>query len=94
MAEANKKKVRIVGVGHSPSSIACSNDYMVSLKKFNKIIDVKSFFRTSSFFSVVSICVFYFLKIDQTKMQVKVEGGMRMDTMSKILHDNNMAFSV
>jgi L-gulonolactone oxidase len=43
MAEANKKKLRVVGVGHSPSSIACSNDYMVSLKKFNKIIDVNQF---------------------------------------------------
>ncbi len=39
-AEANKKKIRVVGCGHSPSAICCTNDFMVSLKHFNKILDV------------------------------------------------------
>lgn len=41
LAQAAGKKVRVVGVGHSPSSIACTPDYMISLKKFDKLIDVK-----------------------------------------------------
>lgn len=39
-AEANKKKIRVVGCGHSPSAICCTNDFMVSLKHFNKILDI------------------------------------------------------
>ena len=40
MAHENKKKVKVVGCGHSPSSIACTDDYMIFLKNFDKIIDV------------------------------------------------------
>ncbi|CAF0889707.1 unnamed protein product [Brachionus calyciflorus] len=39
-ANENKKIVKVVGVGHSPSSIACTNDYMISLSKFDRIIDI------------------------------------------------------
>ena len=39
-AVANEKRVKIVGIGHSPSNIACTNDYMISFKNLNKIIDV------------------------------------------------------
>ncbi|CAF0725327.1 unnamed protein product [Brachionus calyciflorus] len=41
-ANENKKVVKVVGVGHSPSSIACTDDYMISLNKFNRIIDIDS----------------------------------------------------
>lgn len=41
LAQVNEKKVKVVGFGHSPSSIACTNDYMVSLKYFDRILEVR-----------------------------------------------------
>jgi cell division protein FtsL len=32
--------VKVVGEGHSPSDIHCTTDYMISLKKLNKVLDV------------------------------------------------------
>ena len=43
MAQSNGKKIRAVGMGHSPSSLACTSDYMISLAKFNRLIHVKLF---------------------------------------------------
>jgi len=40
-ARLNKKTVKVVGNGHSPSDIACTRDYMISLKNFNKILEVR-----------------------------------------------------
>lgn len=34
-ARAEKRKVKVVGVGHSPSDICCTQDYMISLKVWN-----------------------------------------------------------
>ncbi|RWS27066.1 L-gulonolactone oxidase-like protein [Leptotrombidium deliense] len=39
-AKANRKKVRIVGCGHSPSDLMCTNDYMVSLRYFNNVLKI------------------------------------------------------
>jgi len=39
-ARLNKKNVRVVGNGHSPSDIACTPGYMISLRKFSKILEV------------------------------------------------------
>lgn len=36
-ARASNKKVKILGCGHSPSDIAFTNDYLVSMKYFNRI---------------------------------------------------------
>ena len=70
-AQSEDKKIRVFGCGYSPSAIACSNDYIISLKKFNKIVE-----------------------IDATSFQVKVEAGVRMDYLNKILDDNNMALTM
>ena len=40
LADVNDKKVKVVGHGHSPSNIACTDDYMISMKNFNRILDV------------------------------------------------------
>jgi len=40
-ARVNKKTVKVMGSGHSPSDIACTHGYMISLKNFNKILEVK-----------------------------------------------------
>jgi len=40
-ARVNSKTVKVIGNGHSPSDIASTHGYMVSLKNFNKITDVR-----------------------------------------------------
>ncbi|UJR20332.1 hypothetical protein I4U23_023463 [Adineta vaga] len=35
-----KSKVRVIGCGHSPSSLAMSNEVLISLKYFNEIIEI------------------------------------------------------
>jgi L-gulonolactone oxidase len=40
LADVNDKKVKVVGHGHSPSNIACTDDYMILMKNFNRILDV------------------------------------------------------
>jgi len=40
-ARVNKKTVKVIGSGHSPSDIACTQGYMVSLKNFNKVLEVR-----------------------------------------------------
>lgn len=40
LAKSNEKKLKCVGCGHSPSEIACTSDYMISLNKLNRIIDI------------------------------------------------------
>lgn len=35
-----KKKVKVVGCGNSPSDITCTSEYMISLRKYNKILSV------------------------------------------------------
>ena len=40
MAKSDNKKIRVVGCGHSPSDICCSDDYMISLRYFNNVLSV------------------------------------------------------
>ncbi|XP_023232011.1 L-gulonolactone oxidase-like [Centruroides sculpturatus] len=40
LATDEKKHVRVVGCGHSPSDIACTEDYMISLQHMNKVVEV------------------------------------------------------
>ena len=35
-----RKKVRVVGMGHSPSDVACTTDFMISLVNYNAILKV------------------------------------------------------
>ena len=35
-----RKKVRVVGGAHSPSDIACTDGYMISLKNFKAVLEV------------------------------------------------------
>lgn len=35
-----------------------------------------------------------FIKIDATNKQIKVEAGVRMDYLNRILDDNNMALTM
>ena len=37
-----RKKVRVVGGSHSPSDIACTKDYMISLKKYKDVLEVNN----------------------------------------------------
>ncbi|GFY46877.1 l-gulonolactone oxidase [Trichonephila inaurata madagascariensis] len=40
LAREENKKVRVVGSKHSPSDIACTNGFMISLQNFNKLVEV------------------------------------------------------
>ncbi len=40
-AAANNKRIKIVGFGHSPSDICLTSDYMMSLLKFNRVLQVR-----------------------------------------------------
>ncbi|KAH9503330.1 hypothetical protein Btru_072756 [Bulinus truncatus] len=40
LAQEKGKKVKVVGFGHSPSDIACTTDYMISLQRFNQVLKV------------------------------------------------------
>lgn len=49
LARFNNKTVKVVGNHHSPSDIACTDDYMISLKYMNKVLEVE--IRIQSFHS-------------------------------------------
>ena len=40
LARREGKTVRAVGVGHSPSDLACTNEYMLRTTKLDKILEV------------------------------------------------------
>lgn len=42
LARRERRAVRAVGVGHSPSDLACTSGYMVRLTKMNRLIQVGS----------------------------------------------------
>lgn len=39
-AKKERRRVRVAGIGHSPSTIACTDDFMISLRKMNRILEV------------------------------------------------------
>lgn len=42
MARQRGKRVKVVGGGHSPSDIACTDDFMIQMGKMNRILKVRS----------------------------------------------------
>lgn len=40
LARRSKRSVRAVGVGHSPSDLACTSEFMVRMGSLNKVIEV------------------------------------------------------
>ncbi|KAM5165014.1 LOW QUALITY PROTEIN: L-gulonolactone oxidase-like [Mantella aurantiaca] len=40
LARQRSKRVKVVGGGHSPSDIACTDDFMIRLDKMNKVLKV------------------------------------------------------
>jgi L-gulonolactone oxidase len=43
LARRERKSVRAVGVGHSPSDLACTSEYMLRTEKLNRILEVRLF---------------------------------------------------
>ena len=41
MARQRNKRVKVVGGGHSPSDIACTDDFMIQMGKMNKVLKVR-----------------------------------------------------
>ncbi|KAJ6661208.1 hypothetical protein lerEdw1_015345 [Lerista edwardsae] len=40
LARQKRKRVKVVGGGHSPSDIACTDDFMIQMEKMNKVLKV------------------------------------------------------
>lgn len=40
LAKSLHKTVRVFGGAHSPSDIACCNEFMISLRKLNNLIEI------------------------------------------------------
>lgn len=40
LARREGRRVRFAGVGHSPSDLACTSEYMLRTTKLNKVLDV------------------------------------------------------
>ena len=48
LARRERMTVRAVGVGHSPSDLACTREFMIRMTKLNKVLEVRPFcYRTS-----------------------------------------------
>lgn len=41
MARQRDKRVKVVGGGHSPSDIACTDDFMIQMGKMNRVLKVR-----------------------------------------------------
>lgn len=41
MARQRHKRVKVVGGGHSPSDIACTDDFMIQMGKMNRVLKVR-----------------------------------------------------
>lgn len=48
LARREGKKVRVAGVGHSPSDLACTSEYMLRTEKLDKVLEVSWLFRPAS----------------------------------------------
>lgn len=51
LARREGRTVRAIGVGHSPSDLACTTGYMVRLTKMNRVIQVSTGIVSPAFFS-------------------------------------------
>lgn len=51
LAKREGKTVRAVGVGHSPSDLACTSEYMLRTSRLNNMIEVRSNFLFTPVFS-------------------------------------------
>ena len=69
-AAAEGHRVRVVGAGHSWSPIALTDDTMLNLDHYNRL-----------------------LHIDHDKLQVTVQGGMRLKTLNRLLEEQGLALS-
>lgn len=58
LARREGKTVRAVGVGHSPSDLACTDEYMLRTTKLDKILHVSFLFRLRVFNSFPSLLPF------------------------------------
>jgi FAD/FMN-containing dehydrogenase len=76
-AKAKNLKVKAVGAGHSSSDIMLTDDYMIDVRKLNRVLD-RSLFRLKSE-SLVDSNLFF------------VEAGIRLHDLNNILDENGKA---
>nr|CAB3251409.1 L-gulonolactone oxidase-like [Phallusia mammillata] len=75
-AKQLKKKVKVVGGGLSPSDIACTNHFMISMKLFNKILEID---KTNCVITVESGVTIY-----QLNNHVLPSNGLALSNMGSV----------
>ncbi|KAK6488662.1 L-gulonolactone oxidase [Huso huso] len=56
LARQRGKKVKVVGGGHSPSDIACTEDFMIRMDKMNKVLEVDKKKRQATVEAGIFLC--------------------------------------
>ncbi|MGH0149847.1 UNVERIFIED_CONTAM: hypothetical protein FKN15_043034 [Acipenser sinensis] len=56
LARQRSKKVKVVGGGHSPSDIACTEDFMIRMDKMNKVLEVDKKKRQATVEAGIFLC--------------------------------------
>lgn len=56
LARRDGRVLRPVGVGHSPSDVACTRDYMLCMTRMNRVLQVRSYARHRASVSFLMPC--------------------------------------
>lgn len=93
LARREGKVVRAVGVGHSPSDLACTTEFMLRTDRLNKLLTVSTLFVT-----VLSACSrpcylspLHFLKVDVEKRYVVAQAGITLHDLHAELAKHDLA---
>uniref|UniRef100_A0ACB8G8P1 Uncharacterized protein n=1 Tax=Sphaerodactylus townsendi TaxID=933632 RepID=A0ACB8G8P1_9SAUR len=82
LARQRSKKVKVVGGGHSPSDIACTDDFMIHMGRMNKILKVGVMLNVRT------------AVMDKEKKQVKVEAGILLSDLNVELNNHGLALPI
>lgn len=81
--------MRFAGVGHSPSDLACTADFMLRTVKMNKVLEVSSRICVISLYWMLK-CI---LQVDTEKQWVIAQGGIVLNDLNEELSRLGLALS-
>lgn len=88
-AKRLRKRLRAVGVGHSPSDLACTKDIMIRMTKLNAVLEVLMLLAVhfSANFH------FAFFQVDTENRVVVAQGGILLSDLHDRLAEKHLAMS-